>query len=164
MRLSCKAALFACIALLASPAAANGLAFEAGGARAHGTWGGELGVGYAIGAAGFKLRPMVGAFIYQGDNDRYYSDEMSNGVTRCRDSQTGHFAKKEKCDDTAVKAYARIEATYTIPLFAEFGVGARFSSEKTRPYGTIAIPVLPLIKIKANAGPKYYALGATLGF
>jgi len=164
MRFLCKAAMFACVALVSAPAAADDFVVEANGARAHDTWGGEFGVGYAFEKAGFALRPMIGAFVYKGDNDRYYIDRMKNGAARCRDSETGHFAKTEKCDDTAVKPYARIEATYTVPLVAEVGVGARFSSEKVRPYGTVAIPVLPKIKVKANAGPQYYALGATLGF
>ena len=63
-----------------------------------------------------------------------------------------------------VKPYGRIEATYAIPLLAEVGVGARFSSDQTRPYGTLALPLLPTLKLKANAGPRYYALGLKLGF
>jgi len=154
----------AAIAVGCVPAMANGIALEANGARAQGVWGGELGVGYSLSAGGFSLRPMVGAFVYQGDNDRYYEDTFSNGQTRCRDSETGRFAKDAKCDNTAVKAYGRIEATYSIPLVAEVGAGARFSSDKVRPYGTVAVPLAPKIRLKGNAGPKYYALGLAAGF
>lgn len=154
----------AAIAANCVPALANGIALEANGARAHGVWGGELGIGYSLTAGGFSLRPMVGAFIYQGDNDRYYEDTFSNGQTRCRDGNTGRFANDAKCDNTAVKAYGRVEATYSIPLVAEVGGGARFSSDKVRPYGTVAIPLAPKIRLKGNAGPKYYAAGLRVGF
>ena len=61
-------------------------------------------------------------------------------------------------------AYARIEATYSIPLVAEIGAGARFSGDKVRPYGTVAVPLAPKIRLKGNAGPKYFALGLAAGF
>lgn len=157
-------ALASAAALQCAPALANGLTLEANGARAHGHWGAELGAGYTLSAGGFSLRPIVGAFIYRGDNDRYYDDTFSNGQTRCRDSETGQFAKDSKCDNTAVKAYGKIEATYSIPLVAEIGGGARFSSDKVRPYGTVAVPLAPRISLKGNAGPKYYALGLKAGF
>lgn len=157
-------ALAAALAVQCAPAFANGIMLEANGARAHERWGGELGVGYAFSAGGFSLRPIVGAFIYQGDNDRYEEDTFSNGQTRCRDTTNGQFADKEKCDNTAVKAYGKVEATYSIPMVAEFGGGARFSSDKVRPYGTVAVPLAPRISIRGNAGPKYYALGLKVGF
>ncbi|SLJ96076.1 hypothetical protein [Novosphingobium mathurense] len=150
----------AALALAFSPAAnAKGVALEANGARAHSVWGGELGIGYNVTLAGFTLRPMAGAFIYKGDNDRYYEDDLSNGQTRCRDSSNGQFASDAKCDNTAVKGYAKIEATYTLPASIEFGGGARFSSDKVRPYGTLSFPVAPKVRVKANAGDKYYAIG-----
>lgn len=64
--------------------------------------------------------------------------------------------------DTA--AYGRVEATYQIPLSVRFGVGVRISGEEPRPYGTIAFPVLPKIALKGNAGPKYVAVGVTIGY
>jgi hypothetical protein len=64
----------------------------------------------------------------------------------------------------AAIAYAKIEATYSIPLVAEVGGGARFSGDKVRPYGTVAVPLAPKISLKGNAGPKYYALGLKAGF
>jgi hypothetical protein len=66
--------------------------------------------------------------------------------------------------DHHTRAYGRIEAAYKIPLFAKVGIGARFSGDHTRPYGTVAMPLLPMLAIKGNAGPKYYALGLTLGY
>ena len=157
-------AFVAALAANCATASASGIALEANGARAHGRWGGELGLGYSFTAGGFSLRPLVGGFLYKGDNDRYYEDTFSNGQTRCRDSETGQFADDSECNDVAVKAYAKIEATYSIPMVAEIGGGARFSSEKVRPYGTIAVPLAPKIRLKGNAGPKYYAIGLTAGF
>lgn len=154
---------------LAAPASAGDLAVEAMGARAHGRWGGEFGAGYAFEMSIFKLRPMLGAFLYKGDNDRYYRDDLGNGQSRCRDSTNGQFAKDSNCDNTAVKPYAKLEATISIPAFAEVGAGARFSSDKVEPYGTVAFsispnPVGPAVKIKGNAGEGYYALGLAAGF
>ena len=149
---------------IATAAHADGVVVEANGARAHGVWGGELGVGYAFEVSGFTLRPMVGGFVYKGDNDRYYKDQLSNGQTRCRDSQTGYFTKDVKCDNTAVKAYGKIEATYTFPMFAEVGAGARFSGDKVRPYGTASFAVAPKIRVKGNIGDQYYALGLRADF
>ncbi|WP_262504463.1 hypothetical protein [Sphingobium sp. KCTC 72723] len=159
-----RAAIAVAIATPCLPAMANGIMVEVNGARAHGHWGGELGAGYSLTLGGFSLRPIVGAFVYKGDNDRYYQDSFSNGQTRCRDGQTGQFANDSECNNVAVKAYAKIEATYSIPLMAEVGGGARFSGDKVRPYGTVAVPLAPTIKLKGNAGPKYYALGLKAGF
>ncbi|MCP1468920.1 hypothetical protein J3E64_000591 [Sphingobium sp. OAS761] len=64
--------------------------------------------------------------------------------------------------DTSI--YGRIEAAYTIPLSATIGAGVRFSGDDPRPYATVALPLLPKLRAKANAGPKYYTLGLTLGY
>jgi hypothetical protein len=62
------------------------------------------------------------------------------------------------------RAYGRIEAAYQIPAVAKIGAGVRISGDHTRPYGTVALPLLPKLALKGNAGPKYYALGLTLGY
>jgi len=154
----------ASIGLCSAPASANGIALEANGARAHDVWGGELGLGYNLNIGPFTLRPIAGAFVYKGDNDRYVRSTFSNGQSRCRDLTNGQFATDEKCDDTAVKAYGKIEGTFEIPAVAEVGAGVRFSSEKARPYGTVGFALAPKIKVKANAGPSYYALGLQAAF
>lgn len=66
--------------------------------------------------------------------------------------------------DGDTKLYGRVEAAYTIPLSATIGAGVRFSGDNTRPYATIAMPLLPKLRVKANVGPKYYAVGLTLGY
>lgn len=160
-----KAAL-AAAALFGIPAAASaqGLVLEANGARSEGIWGGEFGLGYRMGSGGFALTPVVGAFLYQGDNDRYYVDEFDNGQSRCRDSTNGQFADDGLCSNIAAKAYGRLEATYTIPTAFELGGGARLSSGEVRPYGTVAFAMGPGAKLKANAEKRYYALGVSARF
>jgi len=66
--------------------------------------------------------------------------------------------------DGDTKLYGRVEAAYTIPLSATIGAGVRFSGDNTRPYATLAMPLLPKVRAKANVGPKYYAVGLTLGY
>ncbi len=66
--------------------------------------------------------------------------------------------------DGDAKLYGRVEAAYTIPLSATIGAGVRISGDNTRPYATVALPLLPMLRVKANAGPKYYAAGLTLAY
>ncbi|WP_311268634.1 hypothetical protein [Sphingobium sp. WCS2017Hpa-17] len=66
--------------------------------------------------------------------------------------------------DGDTKLYGRVEAAYTIPLSATIGAGVRFSGDNTRPYAMLAMPIIPKLRAKANVGPKYYAIGLTLGY
>lgn len=143
---------------------AKGFGGEALGARAQGEWGGELGVGYNAQLGPIAIRPIGGIFVHQGDNDRYYDDTFSNGQSRCRDSQTGQFASDSKCTNVAVDWYAKAEIAYITPAGFEVGGGARFSSEKMRPYGTASIRLNPSLKLKGSGGPHYYSLGVVAGF
>jgi hypothetical protein len=153
-------ALFGVSLLAALPSAASAqIAIEANGARAQQRWGGELGVGYDFGVGPFTLRPIAGVLIHSGDNDRYFEDDLDNGQTRCRDSSNGQFARDDLCDNTALKPYGKVEATVTVPLVAEFGAGARISSDRMRIYGTAAVNLLPKIKLKGNVGDRYVAIG-----
>lgn len=135
------------------------VSLEANGARADSEWGAELGVGFDLGAGGFTLRPGGGLFVYPGENERYYFDEFDNGNSQCRDTTNGQFVDSERCNNTELRAYARVEATYTITGGAEFGIGGRYSGSEVSPYGTLSFPVSPKLKVKANAGNDYYALG-----
>lgn len=127
-----KLALAALLGSLAiAPAAhAEGLGAEANYGRANGRWGTEIGVGYALGLAGFSLTPSAGVYLRDG----------------------------------AAKLYGRVEATYSLPASATIGAGIRFSGDDSRPYATIAMPLVPKLRVKGNVGPKYYALGLTLGY
>lgn len=163
MRLNalCFAALG--LAMAPSPAAAQ-VILEANGVRSEGRWGGELGIGYSlISISGFSLTPAVGAFVYKGDNDRYYMDD-NGGNPRCRDITNGEYADSELCNDLAAKAYGRLEATYSLPAAMTIGAGVRYMSDEFRPYGTVAFPLAPRIRLKANAGPKYYTAGLQARF
>ncbi|ANI78270.1 hypothetical protein [Sphingobium sp. EP60837] len=66
--------------------------------------------------------------------------------------------------DGDAELYGRVEATYSLPAFATIGAGVRFSGDNTRPYATIAMPIIPKLRVKGNVGPKYYAMGLTLGY
>lgn len=145
-----------------APARASGFGVEGYGARADHRWGGEIGLGYRFSLGQFHLTPAAGALIYPNDSDRYERESISGGRTICRDTSNGRFAKKSKCG-ASVRAYGRVEATFSIPLVAEIGGGVRVS-DKLRPYGTVAVPLAPAIRLKANGGPGYYAFGATAGF
>ncbi|WP_230770211.1 hypothetical protein [Sphingomonas sp. Leaf4] len=152
------AAAFGC----AAPASAQ-VVLEANGARADGRWGGELGVGYDFSILpGLRVTPAVGALIYAEDNGRYYFYD-NGGSEACRDSTNGRYADKELCSNTRLRAYGRVEATYSVPLVATFGVGARISDEVV-PYGTVAFPIAPKINLKGNVGDGYYAAGLRLSF
>lgn len=63
-----------------------------------------------------------------------------------------------------MRAYGKVEATYTIPLSAELGAGARISGDKSRIYATASLPLAPRIRMKANVGDRYYALGLRASF
>jgi hypothetical protein len=66
--------------------------------------------------------------------------------------------------DGDTRFYARAEATYTIPASLTLGIGVRASSAHTRPYATLAVPLLSRLRLKGNLAPKYYTAGLTLGF
>ena len=147
------AALAGSAPALAKPAA------EANFARADGRWGAELGLGYNFGTGGLTIRPMAGALVYRSGSDRYRETAGT-----CRDTRDGGAVRDWRCENLGAKAYGRVEATYSVPLFGEVGVGGRYSGDKIRPYGTAAFSLLSRIKIKANGGPHYAAAGLSLGF
>ena len=163
MKLKMLVAALAAALPIASPVYASGIGVELNGARSNGVWGGELGVGYRLSISQFDITPAVGAFIYRGDTGEYFKTTDRDGTKHCRDG-SGRFANKEKCDGTTAKAYARIEAGFSIPAVARIGLGARLFSGDVRPYGTISASLLPKVSAKLNAGKKYVAGGITFGF
>ena len=70
-RIATAVGLMLSMGLLAAPAQAEGLGAEADYARANGGWGTEIGAGYAIGIAGFRLTPGVGVYLRDGDTEAY---------------------------------------------------------------------------------------------
>jgi hypothetical protein len=140
--------------LTTSAHAQSGVSFEAGAARLYEVTGAELGVGYRFAAGPLRITPTIGGFVYQGDDDRYYFDVS---VDRCRDSTNGQFARTVLCDNTAISAYGRVEATARARN-VEFGVGYRVDEEDGIPYGTVSFDVAPRMALKANAGEEYVGL------
>ncbi|RKF19432.1 hypothetical protein D6851_12465 [Altericroceibacterium spongiae] len=156
------AALAAGTVFGACPAAAQ-VAVDAGVAKEDGDWGGEFGVNYSlVQSGGFAVTPGVGLFVHDDDNPRYFDDDdgMNSG---CRDGRTGNFVDDDKCDDSAVSFYGKVEATYTVPMSVTLGVGARLDDD-LRPYGTISYPLLPMLNVKGNIGDGYYAAGLQAKF
>jgi opacity protein-like surface antigen len=154
-------ALMACAAAAAASPAAAQVSLEANVAKSEGQWGGELGAGYSIiSIEGFRVTPGVGVFIFDGQRDGFALD----GADRCV-GPTGERADKEYCDDAVTKIYGRAEATYTLPFAGlTAGFGGRLMSGEIRPYGTVALPLLPLLNVKGNVGHKYVAAGLNARF
>lgn len=149
---------------LGAGAHAQGFVVEANGARSEGVWGAELGAGYEISIAGLAIRPLGGVLVYQGENDRYIEDTFDNGQTRCRDSTNGQFAEDRLCDDTALKAFAKLEASYTIAGSLEIGAGGRYDGGDIRPYGKVSIPLAQQFRVQGNIGEEYIAVGLRARF
>lgn len=145
-------------------ASAQGLVVDAVGASVEGQTGVEGTVGYRIGILGFALTPSVGAFATRSDDMRYIEEPDPAGGTRCRDSQDGDIDHDLRCENADLRLIGRVEATYTVPLIAEAGVGVRLSKGGTKPYATAAVPIFPMAKLKGNVGDGYYALGLRVGF
>lgn len=155
-----SAATTLCLMPCSALAESQGLLLEANIAEVSEITGAEVGVGWRLGAGNFRLTPAVGAFIYQGDNDRYRMYEQSNGA-RCRDTTNGQYAKTAQCDDTAMDAYGRIEATYQWRKI-EIGAGYRVADSDSAPYGTLAYRIADTIAIKGNFGSDYVGVGLAL--
>jgi hypothetical protein len=153
----------AAVLLISGTASAQSVMFELNGAHAAKLNGGELGVGYNIAKGNFRLTPIVGAFIYKGDNDRYASQTVTGGNTICRDLRNGQFAKKENCNNTAVKAYGKLEAAYRFGGKVEIGGGVRVSS-KTTPYGSLGFNLSDQLALRAFGGDDYYGAGLIARF
>lgn len=66
--------------------------------------------------------------------------------------------------DGGTRLYGRVEASYTLPASLTLGAGVRVSGDHVRPYGTVAMPIIPMLKLKGNVGPKYYGVGLTFGY
>jgi hypothetical protein len=165
MKIRMKAIAAAMIAMAAAQAApAAGLVVEGSGARSEGSWGVEGSLGYRIGMLGFAITPAIGAFATRSDTTRYLEQPDPAGGTQCRDSQSGAIVRDFRCENADFRPFGRIEATYAIPLIAEAGVGVRVTKDSTVPYGTVAVPIFPMAKLKGNVGDGYAALGLRVGF
>lgn len=156
---SLVAATAACLlSTTAQAQSSSGLTLEAGYAEAFEVQGAEVGAGWRMSAGPLHFTPTIGAFIYQSDNDRYYMDAS---VDRCRDRTNGRFARDVQCNDAAVAAFGRLEATASFRNL-EAGVGYRIAEEDSVAYGTISAKVGEAWVLKANAGQDYVGFGVVL--
>ncbi|WP_150290501.1 hypothetical protein [Sphingobium estronivorans] len=124
---------------------------------------------YLLAAAAIALSPAahaegIGAEIDYGRADGHWGTEIGAGYAM----NLGGFSLTPGggvyLRDGDTKLYGRVEATYSLPASATIGAGVRFSGDNTRPYATLAMPLIPKLRAKANVGPKYYTLGLTLGY
>ena len=154
------------IAGMSAPAAAQGnFLVEANLAYVDKEWGGELGAGFGVNIGVLRLRAVGGAFLHEGDNDRYSRQTFNNGQSRCRDSRNGQFADDDLCSNTAAEFYARAEAAFAVGNTVEIGGGARFGGdEDVVPFGTIGFRLSPSIMLRGNGGPDYFAAGLMVDF
>lgn len=106
----------------------------------------------------------IGAELNYGRADGHWGTEIGAGYAM----DIGGFSLTPGggvyLRDGDTKLYGRVEASYSLPASATIGAGVRFSSDNVRPYATLAMPLIPKLRAKANVGPKYYALGLTLGY
>jgi len=154
------AAAAACSVTDQAYAQSSSLVLEVNGAEVSDVTGAEVGIGWRFNAGNFHLTPAVGGFVYQGDNDRYQMYDQVNG-SRCRDTTNGQYAKEELCDNTAVDAYGRIEATVSWRKI-ELGAGYRVADIDSALYGTIALRVTDGVAIKGNFGSDYIGVGVAV--
>ncbi|MFB9059476.1 MULTISPECIES: hypothetical protein [Sphingobium] len=124
---------------------------------------------YLLAAATLAFAPAahaegIGAEVNYGRADGHWGTEIGAGYAM----DIGGFSLTPGggvyLRDEDTKLYGRVEASYTLPASATIGAGVRFSGDNTRPYATLAMPLIPKLRAKANVGPKYYALGLTLGY
>ncbi|WP_242129213.1 hypothetical protein [Sphingobium sp. Sx8-8] len=124
---------------------------------------------YLLAAAALAIAPAahaegIGAELNYGRADGHWGTEIGAGYAM----DIGGFSLTPGggvyLRDGDTKLYGRVEATYSLPAFATIGAGARFSGDNMRPYATVAMPLIPKLRAKANVGPKYYTVGLTLGY
>ena len=118
----------------------------------------------AFAAPQAALAQGLGAEINYGRADGHWGTEIGAGYAFGMAGFSLTPGSGVYLRDGDTKLYGRVEAAYTIPLSARIGAGARISGDDIRPYATVAMPLLPTVRAKANVGPKYYALGLTLGY
>jgi hypothetical protein len=156
-------AVLAAVVATCPSAEAKGWEVELNGAKVQDLSGAELGLGYDLGGSKFRLTPIVGALLYQGDNDRYRDETLSNGRRVCRDRTNGQFADKENCNNLAARAYGKLEAGYRLSPSLELAAGVRVGGETT-PYGAISVLASDKLALKGFAGKDYYGAGLVARF
>lgn len=113
----------------------------------------EIGVGYYFRSGQFRVTPILGGFVYQGELVGFQSE--SGGI--CRDLSNGQFSESENCDATEIEGYGKLEANIALDAF-EIGFGYRTSDRSDDLYGMLGARVGPNGAIRVNVGEEYVAL------
>ena len=105
-------------------------------------------------------------FIPKPGSDRYYMDTFSNDQQRCRDRETGRFAKTSLCGGTVKVTYAAaVDINVIIPsrhrrIF--FGIGTRTGAATTH-YGSFGAIFHRRDHgryfVKASVGQQFFQIG-----
>lgn len=157
--------IIAVLALVLAPLSmANAAApfAEVTAAKANDAVGAEFGLGTKLTAGNFALKPQIVAFVYDGDTPGYREYTQSNGSTVCKNTANGQYADKTDCVATKIAAAIKIELTYAVGTWGEFGVGARME-KKAVPYLTISKTISPMMSLKFNGGKDYVGIGLAFG-
>lgn len=153
--------LAAALAATAGCASANSIQFNVAGARSYGRWGGEISAGYRVQFSIFDITPLAGSFLTGNGHD--YDEKLdSQGFEHCF-GPNGTIVNEHKCH-AKTRGFAALEAGVSIPLAARIAVGARYIGSNVKPYGSVAVPLIPKLAIKVNGGQHYVAAGLNLGF
>ncbi|PZU61036.1 MAG: hypothetical protein DI547_00930 [Sphingobium sp.] len=105
--LSFFAALLLSLAGIAPAAQARGIVLEGNYVHAQGDWGTELGGGLETGSGGFAVRPIVGAFLHDGDTSFYAKGEVTYTIPAFAEVGGGVRLSGDK---------ARLYGTASVPL------------------------------------------------
>lgn len=62
------------------------------------------------------------------------------------------------------RIFGRGEVGYTIPAIAEVGAGVRFNRDYRLGYLSVAVPIVPTIRLKGNLGEDFFEIGARFSF
>jgi len=156
-----KILLATALAASAGCASANSFQFNLNGARSYGRWGGEISAGYRVQFAIFDITPLAGTFLskrYHGYDDRLDSQGFEHCFGPNNTIVNDHYCKSK------TRGFAALEAGVNIPLAARIAVGARYIGSEVKPYGSVAVPLIPKLSVKVNGGQHYVAAGLNLGF
>lgn len=135
----------------------GGAVLELGYAEVADKPGFEFGAGYRLGYSNVAVSGIIGGFVHESEDDRYYYD---SSVDRCRDSTNGQFAKDEECGSD-VSAYAKLELIASFgPL--DVGAGYRFAEENEQPYATVEYEFSENFAAKLSGGEDY--IGVAVAF
>jgi len=136
-----------------------------------------VGIDFTAGISGHWRRVVAGGFVGalmlpQAEDSRYYRDDLGNGQSRCRDSETGRFASDSLCGPSfeptaSVEAGLRIAGNEVAQYVIAAGMRA---GSPTTPYGVAEVrlggadQLLRGFNIRMAGGENFFTIGATYLF